>query len=117
MPIVTGPLFSISAKGIIGKAIGYVTSNGKNICRKAPEKIRAISKLQKEQRGKYSEAINAWNDLSEEQKVYWNEQVKGMQMTGMNLYMSSYLMGKIKKSMPANYGVGRYGIDYYRGVT
>jgi len=44
------------------------------------------------QRGKYADAVLAWQNLTSEQKEVYNERTKGKSLSGYNLFSKEYLL-------------------------
>jgi len=55
-----------------------------------PKNPRTVA--QQANRGKMTNAVAAWQDLTDEQKQNYNRKARGMQMSGYNLYLKNYLL-------------------------
>ena len=47
---------------------------------------------QQAQRQKFADAVHAWQDLTEEEKMSYNERAKGKRLSGYNLFLREYLL-------------------------
>lgn len=87
MSKVTGPLFSLDAKGTLKKAIvfqGAIASGKVNKYRKQKD---AESERQLLVRILFDEARQRWNAASSETKVLWNNKAKFKNKTGYDLFL------------------------------
>jgi len=80
MPIVTGPLFSLQAKKVMGKVLEFRTSKGNAVVSKKHKPgDRGPFTLHPKQlnaRVYMTEAVSSWQQLTNEQKQEWNDFVK-----------------------------------------
>lgn len=93
---VKGPLFSLGARGSLGKAISYRGQPFGAQVEKKPKKRDFKSGSQLARRGLFLDAVAYWNGLSAEEKAEYNGLAAGLPMTGFNLCVRDYLMGVIE---------------------
>ena len=113
MAKVQRPLFSLDASGSIGDVITYSKTFGGNVCKKIPVVNVEPSSHQLRIREIYSEGVEEWNDLTEEQKEIYNESAIGLQMTGFNLFMQEYMNEHSGYLPHGKYGTDKYGQKSY----
>lgn len=85
------PLFSLSAKGGLGKAISFVRRGGRSIAEKKPEVPDARSPAQLIWRHMYQKAVALWHALSEAEKQEWESLARPKHMTGFAWFVSQAL--------------------------
>jgi len=92
---VKGPLFSLGAKGSLGRAISYRKQPFGAQVEKKPKKRDLKSASQLSRRGLFLGAVGYWNSLSDEEQAAYRGLAAGLPMTGFNLCVQDYLMGRI----------------------
>jgi len=74
------------------KAVTFRTNKrGTVILEPCPVPSYTRTTAQDEQRNFFRQALDAWLELSEEEKEQWNEQARPYGITGMNLFISQYV--------------------------
>lgn len=92
MAKVKAPLFSIDARGNIKRTLVYTFRKGVNIVKYFTASPDPNTHAQILQRGLYSKAVDAWNDLTGDQKLLWNNYIGGDVLTGYNAFIKNYLL-------------------------
>lgn len=87
MARVTGPLFSMSASGSIGKALTYATWKGKEYVREWFTPSNPQSTNQTNVRTALTLLIAYWHATAVGDKAIWDAAAEGMGMSGFNLYV------------------------------
>jgi len=95
MAKVTGPLFSVAAKGAIGEGICFTGSMGGARVILNPTHKDAYSALQSVQRSSFITGKSMWKALSVASKAYYNGLAADLKMTGYNFYIKKVLLGEI----------------------
>ena len=98
---VTGPIFSVDAKGTLGGAITYQGGSGKHRVIRVPTHKDAGSGDQLTQRALFLGAAARWHLLGAEDKADYEVFGVVYHMTGYNWHMKLYLSGLIP---PGNSG-------------
>jgi len=75
MPTVTGPCFSLEAKGSIGKAITFQKKGKGQAAMKRPVPTGGPSAAQSEIRGWMADAVAAWKALTPAEREDWEDYV------------------------------------------
>lgn len=88
-----GPLFSVSASGKIKHRLTYSHKKVGNIVRLQRKNKDAQTDDQLLERGKFQDAVAAWNGLSSEQKAAWNLLAGGTSRSGYNLFLKYQISG------------------------
>jgi len=111
------PLFSQSASKQLGKILVYKTKGGRGFLTKysKPSSVRKTepSLLQLEKRTIYGEATEYWRSLSNSQKNVYNENAKGKQCSGFNLFIKEWFEEHLFPAGYSYYGTRVYGYYYY----
>lgn len=93
MAVVRSPLFSLDARGQIGKALVYMVWKGLQTVRKyaIPANPRTASQLVI--RGYFTDAVDAYQSESDATKLAWDNYAKilGRPMSGFNAYISKFI--------------------------
>jgi len=71
-----GPLFSNTAHGSVGGVLTYSQRPRKGIVRHQRKQSDVETDDRTTQRGYFEEAVEKWNELTDEQKEDWNDFVK-----------------------------------------
>ena len=116
-----GPLFSIDAKGKLGKSL--VFSSNKNIKRVSkyytPRNPKTI--IQQDNRSIFSYAVASWQSLDEGQKEDYNQSAAnlGLKMSGYNYYIQTYMAayGPVIDFPFTNGLISRWTLDETSGPT
>ncbi len=95
MARVYGPLFSLDARGTIGKAIVYSNWKGLGTVRMWLKPYDPDSPGQHAQRILIGKAVKGWQSLSPAQRAAWNSQASGIStkahpLSGFNLFVREY---------------------------
>lgn len=87
MARVTGPLFSVSASGTVGKAFTFGIWKGIQYVREwfTPENPKTAKQVNV--RKALTLMVSSWQGQSAQIKSDWEGYASGMQMSGYNLYM------------------------------
>lgn len=105
---------SQSASGTIAKNITFsVRSTGQQVRFQKKQKDK-ITVARTEQRTLFNSAITAWNLLTPTEKLNWNRQAKGQNLTGYNLFISIYIGEAIVAD--SYFGVAIYGESIYGSI-
>ena len=93
MAKVYGPLFSLDARGQLGRAIVYTVWKGINAVRRYIIPQNPNTEDQVTQRGYFTAAVENWQGLDAAGKTLWDEDVitKGKVMSGFNWHNSRYI--------------------------
>lgn len=110
---VKSPLFSSTARGNLGKILIFTKSKAKKIVKKFFKSFDNKTEKRLEIRLVYSQGCSAWNLLTPAEKETYNENSKGKNLTGFNLFMREYLEEYIPLSNNGLYGTGLYDHSYY----
>ena len=105
------PLFSLSSKGGLGRAISFVRRGGRNIAEKKPEVPDARTLAQLEWRHMYQKAVALWHALSAEEKDEWESLARPKHMTGFAWFISQALKPNPGLYLPLQGGRMAGGID------
>ncbi|MDG4594217.1 MAG: hypothetical protein P9F75_00735 [Candidatus Contendobacter sp.] len=90
MAKVKGPLFSLSASGLF-RGMEFRTGGGETTVA-APREIKAQRRpAQVAQNQRFKTALQAWTELSQEEKNGWTASATGTGMSGYKFYISEYL--------------------------
>ena len=119
MPKVTGPLFSLDAKGTLAGAITYQgTPKGPRVGR-VPRHKDALSDAQLAHRELFLEARDAWLALSPEEKAQWTATGQLSQMTGWNAFLKDYILNPPppEPQVYEYYNTGDDASGYIHGAT
>lgn len=95
MARVWGPLFSLDARGQLGKAVVYMNWKGLSTVRIWTRPYNPNSAAQQAQRLKFQNAVLGWQSLSEGQKAAWNAAAEKIStnlhpLSGFNYFMREY---------------------------
>ena len=86
------PLSSLEAHGKFDKLIyGKVGKTGNQYAKRYAKPTNPRSPRQKVQRSKYSEAVDAWNNLDPEEKKTYIHKTAGSRRTGYNQFVAEYI--------------------------
>jgi len=101
---IKSPLMSETAHGTIGGVLTFSErASGAQV--RTQKKQKDISTPARTiQREKYTEAVEAWNQLIGSEKATWTRNAKGQNLTGYNLYLSIYLNTTPEEIALAIYG-------------
>lgn len=113
MAKVNYPLYSFEARGNIKKCITYSKNVSGNIVKKCPKSRVEPSEDQEKIRGYYSEGVNTWNNMTEEEKKIYDIMAIGTIYSGYNLFIGQYISNKIEQEEWGKYGSGKYGVNRY----
>jgi hypothetical protein len=93
MARVTGPFYSLSASGSIGKALTAATWKGIAYMREWFKPQNPNTEQQQWIRGIFVHAVDGWQGLDAAGKTLWDVAVLtiGKTMSGFNFYMSEYI--------------------------
>jgi len=86
-----GGLFSIEARGTLGKSVTFQGGKSGQMVRKVIRQTVTHSAAQLYQRGLYKNACTMWGTLDQEAKDTWNAAAAGVRATGFNLYIQDYI--------------------------
>jgi len=115
-----GPLHSLKASKKFADLLVFKTYGNRNILTKysfpSSKKPFTISTGQTNQRNSYADAVEAWNDLTDEQKEEYNTEAKGEQYTGYNLFIKGYITDNPVFGDLSYYGNRTLGILIYGKV-
>jgi hypothetical protein len=95
MAKVTGPLFSVDARGTLGDVLTYQKGFGRHRVTRKPGHRDAESGGQLSQRGKFLAAIAYWKALTAEAKAAYNAIADAMQMTGYQYVLKLHMLGRL----------------------
>jgi len=93
---VSGPLFSIEARGTLGDVLTYQRGFGKHRVTRKPGHRDAGTEAQLGQRTQFQWAVAYWHTLTELQKAEYTAIANPMQMTGYQYVLKEYLTGRIE---------------------
>lgn len=68
--------------------------NGRRVCifRNFYDYVITRTEAQQARRSKFASAVEAWQNLSAEQKETWRQKAWGRMMSGYNLYLREYML-------------------------
>ena len=96
MPKVTGPLFSVDAKGTLADILTYQGGFGKHRAQKKPAHRDTFSAPQLIERLLFLEGRDHWSSLSTEDKATYNSLGHKQGMTGYNYVIKEFKKGRIR---------------------
>lgn len=95
MAKVTGPAFSLDARGALGDGICFTRCMKGNRVILIPNHKDAETGTQLAQRASFTSAHSLWKALDAASKAYYNTLAESQHMTGYNLYIKKCLLGEI----------------------
>lgn len=108
-----GPLFSQKASKQFGHELIYKTKGNKNLLTKynKPGSVNPFTKSadQTQMRVIYGEGVEAWRNLSNNEKATYDERAKNKKYSGYNLFMKEYFIANPLISDFLYYGKKIYG--------
>jgi len=112
---VTGPLFSVRARGSLGDGISFQGSGAGVRVERRPRHRDRQSLGQLAHRDLFLEAVAYWHGLTAEQKVEYGERGEVAHITGYNLCLREYLLGVVGPGPPVG-GVSELEVLAVGGV-
>ena len=93
MALVKAPLFSLDARGQLGKTLVYAIWKGLNYCRSYVIPTNPETAAQMTIRGYFTDAVAAYQAETQATRDAWNAAIKalGWAMTGFNYYVAEYI--------------------------
>ena len=90
---VIGPMFSLDARGTVGKAVVYSIRKGVNYVRNYSEGKNMKTPAQLQNRGAFMDGVSKWrfDIIPTAQKALWNYYATGTTESGFNRFMRYYL--------------------------
>lgn len=116
MAKVTGPAFSLDARGPLGGGICFTRCMNGNRVILMPNHKDAATAAQLAQRASYTSAHSLWRALGAASKAYYDSLAESQHMSGYNLYMKKCLLGEISL-VTWEYGEYNGQVDEYNGDT
>ncbi len=103
MSKLTAPLFSLGAKGSIGKALTFSTWKGINTVKQKPDPANPNTSGQQTQRGYVSAANLFWKILTTLDKAAWDlaATLQAKPMSGWNRFTKACVANEIAQTTPA----------------
>lgn len=86
------PLLSFEARGSIGDLVTYTKQGIIHIAKRIPKHFDANTEAQQDQREKFKEARDHWNELTNEEKAQYETDARPYHLTGYQLYMKLHIM-------------------------
>ena len=110
------PLFSLDAKGGLGRAISFVKRGGRSVAEKKPEVPDARTLAQLSWRHMYQKAVVLWHALSAAEKQEWESLARAKHMTGFAWFISQALKPNPGLYLPLQGGkmAGDIDLDKHR---
>lgn len=104
MAKVRGPLYSISASGVIADAMVYAQWKGIAWVREQFIPQNPKTALQVAQRLIFTQGVDRWHYISASQKAGWQTGIerKGYTMSGFNYFMSEYIKSMLLGETPSD---------------
>ena len=104
MAKVSGPLYSIAARGKIGNAMVFGAWKGIAWVRRQFIPQNPKSTEQVAHRLIFSQAIDGWHGTTADQKTAWQTGIerKGYTMSGFNYYVSEYIKDMVAGDTPSD---------------
>ena len=106
MARVSGPLFSLSASGTIGKAFTFLTWKGIPVCREWFRPANPQTAGQVNVRTALTLTVALWQALPDVVKTTWNTFAEGTQMSGFNQWvkraMKEYIVQLGSDTLPVS---------------
>jgi hypothetical protein len=102
MAKVTGPLFSLDARGSIGKSITYSIWKGLNYVRRLVVPENPNTDDQVVVRTIMTDGSQKWSDgtITASDKLLWNAFAEGKAFSGFNAYMKAYYTANVVVGPP-----------------
>jgi len=93
MPKVGAPLFSVTAKGMLGDVLCYQggPSGGRVTVKPAHRDMKSAAQLSN--RSSYLSACSYWNGLNEHEQMFYEYLGDQIGMTGFNYCVAQYMLG------------------------
>ena len=114
---IKGPLHSEKATKQLGHNIIFKTYGKRNILTKynKPGSVKPFIKstTQAQMRTIYGQAVEAWRDLSDNEKTAYRDKAKSKQYSGYNIFIKEYFATHLIVSDLSYYGQRTYGILIY----
>ena len=104
------PFGDDQAHGQIAGAVIVQRWRGLVFCKEYTKPNNPKTQEQKRQRGKFSNAVNAWNHLTPVEVEYWKIQAIGKSYTGYNLFISDYILNPPYSSTPFLFNIMNSGV-------
>lgn len=95
MPKLTGPLFSVEARGTLGNALTFKKGKEGQRVEKVPRPRDRKSVAQVAQRDLFVEAVLYWHSLGMSQRDYAEVKGDALRITGYNYVIREYLRGRM----------------------
>ncbi len=106
MPKLTGPGLSLGASGTLGKILRYNNSKFGSWLSIAHKPAGKGTPNQLSQRKFFFDAKTAWNNLTDYDKMLYNEMAKALPLTGYNLFIKNFkensMILNIKKNITSD---------------
>lgn len=115
MSKVDSPLYGTEATGSIASLITFSNQWGWPIARGYLTPHDIPTPLRIYQRGRFYDAVSAWNALDAAQKALWNARKYGT-LTAYNLFIAAWLTGLTLADFPLQdlrYGSFKFGEGFY----
>ena len=109
MAIVSSPLFSKSASGRIAEKLVFSSRASGQQVRTQKKQVDVLTSARIIIRGYYSQAVLAWNLLSDSQKKEWQVLAESKQFSGYNMFVKNYIDSQVTAEQKAIFGVAIYG--------
>ncbi len=110
MAKLTGPLFSMEARGTMGGAVTYQKGFGGNRATRVPRHRDALTSGQVTQRSVFQVASDEWRWLGAEGKAGYARTGAEFRITGWNYFLREFLKGRVRGDtrllLPAHEGPG-----------
>lgn len=92
MPKVTGPLFSVTASGTLGKTLTYQNKAGGHVVRTPPSHTPPHNENQEAHKALVRFMIRAWSGLDDYTKSLWNQRGPAFGMSGFKLWWRQWFL-------------------------
>ena len=113
MAKIKGPLLSHEARGTIAEKLTFSVRSSGQQARFQKKQKDILTAGRVSQREIYSDSVEAWNALSQEEKAVYNQEAGPYEYTGYNLFMRLFLSDYIQGRNKAFYGIAIFGNTIY----
>ena len=90
MAKVTGPLYSVSASGTVGKAFTFGQWKGRQWVRSWFKPANPNTSAQQVVRARMTAAVPSYKSEDQTVKDFWDSEATGQTMSGFNLYVKKF---------------------------
>jgi len=114
---IKGPLMSERASGIIGERLVFSVRKSGQQARFQKAQKDKVTQKRTDERTKYTQAVNAWNNLDTDIKVALQQTCAKKRMTCYNYFIQQYILGNISVIGFSIYGARDYSYFIFGKTT